>query len=234
MKVNRQQQFKLKSWLDGPFLTQIFLVIQSIVFFAMEVLPGNSVAFGLGMSGQHIAYLHEWWRLITPIFIHFGMMHFVLNSVVLYFMGSQIETVYGHWRFFLIYLLSGIMGNVTSFAFNEMNVLSGGASTSLFGLFGALFVLGIHYKNDNVVKQLVRRYMIFIVFSFIFGISDTSVDIWGHVGGLIGGFLIGNLLGLPNRSNDYSIHHRIISSIVFLFLFIICVLVGLKNYGILV
>lgn len=135
--------------------------------------------------------------------------------------------------FFLIYLFSGILGNAASFAFNDLGVLSGGASTSLFGLFGALFVLGFHFKNNSQVRQLIRHYMLFIVISFVFGLTDTSVDIWGHLGGIVGGLLIGNIIGLPQKVTNYSIHQNPIYACFWISL-IICVLLGLKNYGLLV
>lgn len=130
--------------------------------------------------------------------------------------------------FFLIYMFSGIMGNTASFAFNEANVLSGGASTSIFGLFGALFILGFHFKHNPAIQQLVRHFLLFIVLTFVFGLLDTSVDVWGHVGGLIGGLVLGNVLGLPKQQTSYSIHQRILSTLVFVFLFVICILLGLK------
>lgn len=232
--MNYQQKIKLKAWSRRPILTYFFLAIQTIVFAAIELLPFLNIPSYLGMFGPSIAHMNEWWRLVTPIFIHFGLMHFVMNSLILYFMGEQIETLYGHWRFLLIYLLSGVLGNATSFAFNEVGVLSGGASTSLFGLFGALFILGYHFKNNFQIRQLIRHYLLFIALSFIFGLMDTSVDIWGHLGGIVGGLLLGNILGLPQKRTNYSIHQKILSIIVFGFLLIICVLLGLKNYGLLV
>ena len=113
------------------------------------------------------------------------------------------------------------------YAFNEANVLSGGASTSIFGLFGALFILGFHFKHNPAIQQLVRHFLLFIVLTFVFGLLDTSVDVWGHVGGLIGGLVLGNVLGLLKQQTSYSIHQRILSTLVFVFL---C----LKKYGLLV
>ncbi|WP_165004754.1 MULTISPECIES: rhomboid family intramembrane serine protease [unclassified Enterococcus] len=228
------QQMNFREWLNKPIWTYIFLGIQTVVFAAMELFPNLNIPASAGMYGPYLVYMNEWWRLITPIFIHFGLMHFVMNSLILYFMGIQLEAIYGHWRFFLIYLLSGIMGNVASFAFNNTGILSGGASTSLFGLFGALFILGFHYKNDPALQQMVRHFLLFIAMTFIFGLMDTSVDVWGHVGGIVGGLVLGNILGLPRRNADYSVHQRILSTLVFVFLFIICVLLGLKKYGLLV
>ncbi|AWV58685.1 TPA: rhomboid family intramembrane serine protease [Enterococcus faecium] len=232
--MNYQQQIKLRVWLRRPLWTYAFLGIQTAVFLMMELFPRLEIPYYAGMYGPYLVHFNEWWRLVTPIFIHFGLMHFVMNSLILYFMGQQIEAIYGHWRFFLIYMFSGIMGNTASFAFNEANVLSGGASTSIFGLFGALFILGFHFKHNPAIQQLVRHFLLFIVLTFVFGLLDTSVDVWGHVGGLIGGLVLGNVLGLPKQQTSYSIHQRILSTLVFVFLFVICILLGLKKYGLLV
>ncbi|HCR9815776.1 TPA: rhomboid family intramembrane serine protease [Enterococcus faecium] len=232
--MNYQQQIKLRAWLRRPLWTYAFLGIQTAVFLMMELFPRLEIPYYAGMYGPYLVHFNEWWRLVTPIFIHFGLMHFVMNSLILYFMGQQIEAIYGHWRFFLIYMFSGIMGNTASFAFNEANVLSGGASTSIFGLFGALFILGFHFKHNPAIQQLVRHFLLFIVLTFVFGLLDTFVDVWGHVGGLIGGLVLGNVLGLPKQQTSYSIHQRILSTLVFVFLFVICILLGLKKYGLLV
>ena len=232
--MNYQQQIKMRAWLRRPLWTYVFLGIQTIVFIIMELFPRLEIPYYTGMYGPYLVHFNEWWRLVTPIFIHFGVMHFVMNSLILYFMGQQIEAIYGHWRFFLIYMFSGIMGNTASFAFNEANVLSGGASTSRFGLFGALFILGFHFKYNTAIQQLVRHFLLFIAMTFVFGLLDTSVDVWGHVGGLVGGLVLGNILGLPKQQTSYSIHQKILSTLVFVFLFVICILLGLKKYGLLV
>ena len=232
--MDYQQKRKIQFWLKKPIWTYIFLGIQTIVFVLMYLFPELKIESFGGMYGPFFAYYHEWWRLITPIFIHFGLMHFAVDSVTLYFMGSQIETIYGHWRFFLIYLLSGVAGNLASFALNQVGVLSAGASTSLFGMFGAFVILGFHFRNNPAITQMVRQFSLFIVLSLVFGGFDTSVDIWGHVGGVLGGLLLGNILGLPEQRGNFSIHQRIISGMIFIFLLVICLLVGLKKYGLLV
>ncbi|MFZ2671367.1 MAG: rhomboid family intramembrane serine protease, partial [Enterococcus aquimarinus] len=174
---------------------------------------------------------HEYWRFVTPIFIHYGLMHFAINSVILYYMGQQVEAIYGHGRFFLIYLLSGVMGNVLGFAFNDMNVQAAGASTSLFGIFGAFIVLGIHFKNNPGIQAMVRQFSLFIVLNLVFGLFDQTIDMYGHVGGLIGGILMGNIVALPMRvGKTYSIHVRIISAMILLFLLFFCIVYGLKRY----
>lgn len=216
---------------NQPYVTIGFLSIQSAVFLLAYLLPGLLIEFRGSMFGPLIALNHEYWRFVTPIFIHYGLMHFAINSVILYYMGQQVEAIYGHGRFFLIYLLSGVMGNVLGFAFNDMNVQAAGASTSLFGIFGAFIVLGIHFKNNPGIQAMVRQFSLFIVLNLVFGLFDQTIDMYGHVGGLIGGILMGNIVALPMRvGKTYSIHVRIISAMILLFLLFFCIVYGLKRY----
>jgi rhomboid protease GluP len=186
------------------------------------------------MFGPLVVHGHEYWRFITPIFIHYGLMHFAVNSVVLYFMGQQIEAICGHVRFLIIYLISGFAGNALSFAFNQAGVQSAGSSTSLFGLFGAFVILGVHFKGHPAIQGMVRQFTLFIGMSLLFGVFDRSIDMWGHIGGLLGGLLLGNVLSVPNNSKSYSIHLRIISGMILVFLLIFCIVYGFKKYEILV
>lgn len=216
---------------NQPFVTIGFLSIQTAVFLLAYLLPGLLIEFRGSMFGPLIALNHEYWRFVTPIFIHYGLMHFAINSVILYYMGQQVEAIYGHGRFFLIYLLSGVMGNVLGFAFNDMNVQAVGASTSLFGIFGAFIVLGIHFKNNPGIQAMVRQFSLFIVLNLVFGLFDQTIDMYGHLGGLIGGILMGNIVALPMRvGKTYSIHVRIISAMILLFLLFFCIVYGLKRY----
>ena len=216
---------------NQPFVTIGFLSIQTAVFLLAYLLPGLLIEFRGSMFGPLIALNHEYWRFVTPIFIHYGLMHFAINSVILYYMGQQVEAIYGHGRFFLIYLLSGVMGNVLGFAFNDMNVQAAGASTSLFGIFGAFIVFGIHFKNNPGIQAMVRQFSLFIVLNLVFGLFDQTIDMYGHVGGLIGGILMGNIVALPMRvGKTYSIHVRIISAMILLFLLFFCIVYGLKRY----
>lgn len=217
-----------------PFLTYTFLTIQVVVYLLVFLFPGLYLEFRGAMFGPLVVQGHEYWRFITPIFIHYGLMHFAVNSVVLYFMGQQIEAIYGHTRFLIIYLISGLAGNAMSFAFNQAGVQSAGSSTSLFGLFGAFVILGVHFKGHPAIQGMVRQFTLFIGMSLLFGVFDRSIDMWGHIGGLVGGLLLGNVLGLPNNGKRYSIHLRVISGMILAFLVIFCIVYGFKKYEILV
>lgn len=221
-------------WKNGPYITYSLLAIQTIVFVVEYLLPSLQLQEKGVMFGPFVAYLHQYWRFITPIFLHFGLAHYAINSIVLYFIGQQVEALYGHLRFLALYLLSGILGNLFSFAFNTAGIQSAGSSTSLFGIFGAFLILGIYFRHNPAISGMVRQFALFVLLSLVFGVFDRSIDIWGHVGGIIGGLLLGNTIALPKNPGKYSPHSRILTGIIYGFLFVICFIYGLKKYGLLV
>lgn len=225
-------RYTLQRTLRKPFMTYLFLGIQTLVFLVAFLFPGLNVESRGSMFGPFVVYTHEYWRFFTPMFIHFGLMHFAVNSVVLYFMGQQVEAIYGHWRFAVIYLMSGAMGNLMSFALNQMGIQSAGSSTALFGLFGAFIVLGIHFRENPAIQGMVRQFALFVAMSFLFSIFDRSVDIWGHIGGLLGGILLGNLLALPKNSRSFETKTRVLSGIILVILAVFFLIYGFKKYTI--
>ncbi|MBO0471782.1 rhomboid family intramembrane serine protease [Enterococcus sp. DIV0242_7C1] len=233
--MNYQTQMKLKRLFNQPLVTYLLLGITTLVFLGMELSGGSTSSQVLidwgAMSRAEIIYLHEYWRLFTPMFLHIGWLHFVVNMVTLYYVGSQVESIYGHWRYLAIYLLSGVAGNIASFAFGSQNAISAGASTSLFGLFGAFVILGRHFRNNPAISFMVQRYATFIGINLIFNLFSSQVDIMGHIGGLIGGFLTATALAVPDRSDEFNIHERIISGIFFVFLLGVCFVLGFKKYS---
>ena len=128
-------------------VTSFFLLVTALVFLLMLVLTGLNferadtlLQFG-AMYGPIIRLFPEQiWRLFSAIFVHIGWEHFIVNMISLYFLGQQVEEIFGSKQFFLLYLLSGMMGNLFVFAFTP-KVLAAGASTSLYGLFAAIIVL---------------------------------------------------------------------------------------------
>ncbi|KRN99800.1 membrane-associated serine protease [Companilactobacillus kimchiensis] len=167
----------------------------------METLIGGSqnisVLIKMGAKTNALIQDGQWWRLITPMFLHIGIFHIFMNGFTLLYVGQVLEPMIGHWRFFIIYLLSGIMGNLASFAFGAGNVVSAGASTSLFGMFAAFLALALIYRENRFLTELGKSFLGLIVINLIMDLTMTGIDIWGHVGGAVGGLLLGYALGLP-------------------------------------
>ena len=175
-------------------VTSSLLLLTTGVFLAMLLLRGfdyESVQtvydFG-GVLGAEIQMdPSQSWRLLAAMFVHVGLQHFVLNMVTLYFIGRIAEELFGSKAFLALYLLSGLMGNLFVLVFSPLAVAAG-ASTALFGIFGAIASLRFIARSPYI-HYLSQRYtsliLINILFSFMPGISLA-----GHLGGLVGGGLL--------------------------------------------
>lgn len=223
----------------SPFFMYIFLGIQLAVFVGMELMgtkngilngsEDSTILFLFGaMSPQAIIQNHEYWRFVTPIFVHIGLTHLALNSLSLYFVGRILEPIIGHVRFFIVYLFSGIIGNLLSFAFGNSYGLSAGASTSIFGIFAAFIVLGKIYRHHPLIQQMSQSMTLLIILNLVMNLFDSGVDILGHVGGAIGGVLLMIIVGVPQKSQQekMNIHKRIAAGIFTVFLVIFCLVYG--------
>jgi rhomboid protease GluP len=144
-------------------------------------------AFG---SGWSVATLSgEWWRIVTPIFLHGGILHFFFNSYVFLQLGPLVEEEFGTERFWVIYLLSGIAGSALSQFVRTVNTV--GASGAIFGLIGLLLVHGWRTggARGTALRAGMTRYLVYIlVFSLIPGVG---IDHLNHAGGLACGALLG-------------------------------------------
>lgn len=155
---------------------------------AQAVKPINLFRFG-ALFGPDIIYNPtHLWRLVTPIFVHIGWEHFLLNFFTLIFIGRQIEGIFGSQRFFAIYLFAGIYGNIASFFFEPYS-LSAGASTSLFGIFSAMAMLGYLTKNPSF-QVVGKQFAVLIFANLVINLFQTDVGITGHIGGALGGILL--------------------------------------------
>lgn len=202
-----------------PFVTY-GLLIATLLMFLAEILLGGSenqeVLLQVGANVGQLVVQGEWWRLITAIFIHIGLLHIATNGVMIYAVGTQIEGLFGHWRMLVIYFVSGIVGNLTSFAFGNMNAISAGASTALFGLFGAFLFLGVGYREEPYFQMAGRQFATLIVINLALDLFMPTIDIFGHIGGALGGFLIAMVLALPARFGKLPVWQRIAGTVVLL------------------
>jgi rhomboid protease GluP len=130
------------------------------------------------------------WRMVTSMFLHFGIWHLAVNMYALHSLGSGLEPAVGTTRFALIYFACGIVANLFSLALN-LFANSAGASGALFGLYG--YYMGATLMSHAADAATRRRVLIsFLVFVVINGVITylASVDVWGHIGGFIAGMLL--------------------------------------------
>ncbi|MDQ1683914.1 MAG: hypothetical protein QOC82_651 [Frankiaceae bacterium] len=173
---------------NRPEVTIALVAINVVIFFA-TINSGASVSGGNGTSDvyQRFALVPaavadgEWYRLVTSMFLHYGIWHVAVNMYALWVMGQALESMLGRLRFIALYFAAGIGGSLLSFAFGDVLGQSAGASGAIFGLFGAFFI--ILRRRNLETGGVVAMIALNLVFTFTF----PNIDWRGHVGGLVVG-----------------------------------------------
>lgn len=176
------------------------IVINVLVFFLLSLRGDTESGYFMLQYGAMYEPLvtegHEYYRLITSLFLHFGIQHLLNNMVMLGALGYQLENEIGRIKFLLIYFISGIGGNLCSLYWNVSHgeqVISAGASGAIFGLMGSLLYI-VAVNRGRLGRLSGRGMLIMVALSLYFGLTSSGVDNSAHIGGLICGILITVLL----------------------------------------
>lgn len=168
------------------------LIALSIIFFGLqnisEWLFGYDLLLLYGAKINQFILQGEIWRFLTPVFLHGSIIHLAFNMYALYSIGPSLERKYGSISFLLLYAIGAIFGNVFSFLCSSY--VSLGASTAIFGLISAqgVYIFKNRYLLGSAAKPLLTNVLIMIAVNLFLGLSP-GIDNWGHLGGLVGGFL---------------------------------------------
>lgn len=186
-----------------PIVTYILIVLCLIMFvvsgFGIDTMM--LIKYGANFSG--LVKDGEIYRLITYMFLHAGIFHIFFNMYSLYIIGPKVEDFFGKWKFLFIYMISGISGGLLSVAMNG-NVVSVGASGAIFGLFGSLLYFGYNYRGyiGNIIRSQILP---IVIYNLLLGFFISGIDMWGHIGGLIGGLITSYMLGtIENKKYNLS------------------------------
>ncbi len=159
---------------------------------------GGEALYRLGESFPYsIFVMHEWYRLVTAMFLHGGLIHIGFNMMVLMDIGPVVEEVYGSARFLFLYTVTGLVGFLLS-AFNGHN--SVGASAPILGLIGLMIAITTK-RSGSHMQQLRSKLISWVVIIFVFGFMVHGVDNWAHAGGLAAGFGLGKLFADREPAN---------------------------------
>ncbi len=224
-RLTRHIHFHLSTWTGR-------LLVINFVFFCLIAASSDSFFFPntnalifWGAKDPVLIAKGEWWRFIMPIFLHFGVIHFVLNSLALKVVGSYLEPLVGAFWFLLIYMVSGITGNVLSSLCNVS--LGAGASGAIFGLVGlGMLIEQLINKKERIKKiysgpftsMAILNILIAFLFNFLSLLADSvsiGIDNAAHIGGLGSGIILGSVMIFlkPNRliSKNYKVGFSILS-----------------------
>ena len=139
-------------------------------------------------SFEYLQFSNEWYRLFTVALTHGGIFHLGFNMYSLMVLGNPLEAAYGKQKFLIVFFISLLTGSLTSAYFASLYSASVGASGAIFGLFGALAIVGRWIGAD------IRSIIVIIGINFAFGFAIGGVDWRAHLGGLIGGAVTAQLV----------------------------------------
>jgi rhomboid protease GluP len=202
--------------------TFIFIIVNVFVFLLTLFAAGggnnelrfNAVLIAYGAKVNYLIQQGQWWRFVTPIFLHGGFPHLLMNMYGLWILGPYVERLYGSAKFVVFWVLTGIAGVVASyltvrpalhaggpigrFLFKAEDVASVGASGALFGLIGVLFVFGIKFRHElpEGFKRAFGTGMLpTILLNIFIGYVFPFIDNAAHMGGLLAGGLLALFVG---------------------------------------
>jgi len=168
------------------------IILITITVFILQILSefifGYDLVAAWGAKINALILQGQIWRFLTPVLLHGSLLHIGFNMYALFSIGPQVEARYGKWPFIALYILSGLWGNTISFLLSPNASL--GASTAIFGLIAsqAVYIYQNRHLLGSAARPMLTNITIVIAVNLVLGLSP-GIDNWGHLGGLIGGFL---------------------------------------------
>ena len=187
---------------DRPLITIAIIAINVVMYLITAYLSysyaggsifnsDTNVLVSLGAKVNSLITQGQYFRLISCMFLHGGIVHLGVNMYSLYAIGPMVENVYGKFKYIAIYFISGICASIFSYVFSTS--VSIGASGAIFGLLGAVLVFAIKSKGKTG-NEFIRSILSVIFINIFIGATLPNIDNFAHVGGLLGGMIISYLV----------------------------------------
>lgn len=188
----------------APPATRLFLAA-AVAFFVATLSPEVRLTLFSALAQSNAAVAAgEWWRIFTPVLLHASLMHLLFNMWALWVLGPQVERGVGTWPFVGLYLASAGMGGVFFFYMGAPGAIAVGASGAIFGLFGIWFNWAVRRRNTMSGRVLLRQIGFLLAINAAIPFMIPGIAWEAHLGGLITGFLIGEMWSRirgPNATN---------------------------------
>jgi rhomboid protease GluP len=251
--------------LGRPYIfTIVFLVANFFLFLLMWKSSGLTsdaiwsfptpvlIAYGAKLNVLINHQPHQWWRFVTPIFLHGSLIHLLVNMYSLWMIGPYVEKLYGSAKFVFFWVVTGVMGVLASyltvvdpntplgpigrFLFKNQDGPSIGASGALFGLVGVLFVFGIKFRNElpeGFKRAFGTGLLPVIVLNLFIGfMGQRIIDNAAHLGGLVSGAALALVIGYrrPGEPERFQLVWKVIQIACLAFV-VVCFAQVAKNFG---
>ena len=187
-----------------PYITLGIILINFVLFMLMYLFGkgsyDSSTLIKFGALVKSYVKSGQIYRLVTCAFLHVGVVHLLVNSYSLYVIGSQMESFLGKGKYLFVYLISALCGSLMSIVFQSD--VSVGASGAIFGLLGSMLYFGYNYRVflGNVLKSQIIP---ILLLNLLIGFITPGIDNAAHVGGLIGGIIATQAVGLKHKTSAF-------------------------------
>lgn len=173
-------------------VVSVIIALTVFIHFILLILPAGFYLRYLGIGLNAGIEAGEYWRLITPIFLHGDLLHLAFNMGALLIFAPALENMLGRFKFALIYLIPGILANLATYFLESSSYSHVGASGSIFGLFG-VFLFMYLYRKDLMDQQSSQAFLPILVISLIMTFINSRINVLGHLFGLGFGVLFAPL-----------------------------------------
>lgn len=207
--MNGERRMRRYGRTNLPYVTIALTVLNAAVFLVTDLLLRDrdpEVAYYMSLNPFLAWNRGEYWRFFTSMFYHFGIEHLASNLLMLYFTGTMLEQTFGHIRFLILFVGSGLMGGAASVFYNSVivpenaaKVYCAGASGAVYGLIGA-YAVSFFFQRRRVSGEEKTRIAVAVIFLLFGTIYDTGVGHDAHFGGFFAGTLIGMLYSVMERN----------------------------------
>lgn len=165
------------------FFWLLFLIPLPTTQIVLRLLEGYNAGIAAG----------EYWRFVTPIFLHVGFSHVLFNSISLILFAPALERLLKKPKFIILYLGSGVFANIATYLLEPLEYSHIGASGAIFGLFG-IYLFMVYFRKGMIDQANSQIILSILVIGVIMTFLSANINIVAHLFGLIGGFLLGPLL----------------------------------------
>lgn len=181
------------------YVTGILIAVNVIYFLYLEIAGSSEdILFMLNHGAMYAPAVligKEYYRLLTAMFMHFGIDHIINNMIVLFALGDNLERALGHIKYLIFYLICGIGSNAISMILSgvESGAVSAGASGAIFGVVGGL-LYAVSVNRGRLEDLSTRQLVVMIALSLYLGFTESGVDNVAHISGLLLGIIFGIVL----------------------------------------